>query len=256
MSSPDAPAGGAPDGAPSSRHGGRERVFLTLFFCLHFGAVGVYVAPGDAESLSGLPEAVREPVASVVPPLVRRAWPVAEPYLNLTATRQHWYLFSPSPAEWAASLDVVAYFPPGPEDDAPPAAGDGDSLVVGADGTLWDPDTLRVYGPREDPLPHWWSHRRFRLVFNMGYEGWGEFYRPFFARATCRRLAEARGRPPGGIELFAIWERIRIPWLEGSGGEIHRQDLGGFTCPGSEEGSPGLDAGGSTTDAPSGGRGR
>ncbi len=236
------------DPETSSRHSRRERLLLTLFFCLHFGAIGTYVAPGDPASLSGLPEPIREPVAAVVPPVVRRAWPVATRYLNLTATRQHWYLFSPSPAEWASSLEVVAYFPADSVGVTPASRPDPGAIVVGPDGTRWIPDTLRVRGPREAPLPHWWDHRRFRVVFNMGYEGWGEFYRPFYARATCRRLAEARDVDPGGIELFAVWERTRIPWIEGSGGELVRQDLGGFTCPGFEEGATG--AGGAGADAP------
>lgn len=72
----------------------------------------------------------------------------------------------------------------------------------------------------------------------MGHEGWGEFYRPYYARAVCRRLAGRTGLRPGGVELFAVWERTKIPWLDEARAPLHRQDLGGYTCPEPGEGRP------------------
>lgn len=63
------------DPEPTPRHGRRERILLTLFFILHFGVVLTYLAPTEPASLDALPEAVRELVARVAPPLAGKAWP-------------------------------------------------------------------------------------------------------------------------------------------------------------------------------------
>jgi len=216
-----------------TRHGRRARTLLSLFFLLHLTAVGTYLAPLDPETVAILPQGMREPVQKILPPLVHRAWPVTRHYLDLTATRQHWYLFAPDPAEWSPEIRVVAYFPLEDGEASERSAGfasEGERL------RRWAVDTVRIAGPRRETRPHLWDHRRYRILFNLGYERWGAFYRPFFAAGRCREFRDPRGTPPEGVELLAAWTRTRIPWREDRGEERYVQDLGGYTCPGEERG--------------------
>jgi hypothetical protein len=154
------------------------------------------------------------PLSGVVPPVVRRLQPLAGPYLELTATRQNWRLFAPWPADWKGSLEVVPYFPVPGSDDQPG----------------WQADTLRIRGPMEVPYPHLLHHRTYRILFNMAYVGWGEAYRPHFAREMCRTLRTRDGRAPDGVSLVAEWRYIRPPWSAESV-PSYRQRMGGFDCP-------------------------
>lgn len=216
-------------------HPRRTRVLLSLFFLLHFGAVLAYVGPAVPDSLERLPEPLRTPLAVVGPPLVRAAWPVARPYLDLTGARQHWTLFAPDPAAWAVSVEVVAYYPAGEMDGTGSAEGvDGRD---GADG--WRADTIRLRGPREVPYPHLVDHRSFRVLYNLGYEGWGAFYRPIFARYLCETLGEDGSGRPAGVSLTSIWEHTRVWWRDPADElPLYRQPLGGYDCGAPAEGAP------------------
>lgn len=234
------------------RHSRRTRVLLSLFFLLHFGAVLAYVGPAEPDSLERLPEPLRTPLQAVAPPLVRAAWPVARPYLDLTGARQHWSLFAPDPAAWAASVEVVAYYP---------AGGAGDEAAGGRPGTrparAWTADTVLLRGPREVPYPHLVDHRSFRVLYNLGYEGWGAFYRPIFARHLCRTLREeGSGRRPVGVALTSIWEHTRVWWRDPADEPgLYRQPLGGYDCraPGDEPSArAGAGDGGSVVEADGG----
>lgn len=213
--------GGAPDGPGSEDrregwHTRRERSLLTLFFVLHFGAILVYVAPASPGSYSTLAPPFRVAVSRTVSPAVRALRPVATPYLNAFSLHQHWGLFAPDPIRWSSSLEVTAYFP------ADTAARDP--------AERWRSETIRLEGPREAPLPHWGHNRWYRIVLNMGYEGWGRAYRPLFARGLCERLEDERGRRPEGLTITSIWVRVRVPWREAAGHDVYRQPLGGWEC--------------------------
>lgn len=220
---------------PSSPGGGgsrRARLLLSFFFVLHWGAVAVYILPKERSSLELLPDPLEETAFWVIPRLVRAAWPVAQPYVDMTATRQHWTLFAPWPASWSSSIRVVPFFP-----------------VAGTD-TLWQADTVEIQGPVERGPPYFLHHRTYRLLYNLGYDSWGTFYRPFFAREMCRSLQARDGRTPSGLSLVAEWRYLVPPW-EGEGARpeasplrspsvnhtdtgdeaaFYRQWLGGFDC--------------------------
>lgn len=199
-----------PDPEPEGPAGRRSRALLSFFFLLHWGAVCAYLLPGTRAALEPLPEALRVPATLVFPRMVRAVWPVARPYLDLTATRQHWMMFAPDPADWTPSVEVVPHF----------EVEDGG----------WRADTLRLRGPREAGYPHFLDHRTFRVLFNLGYEDWGAWYRPWFAREMCRSIVNPAGGTPEGVALLARWDPIRPPWEE-PGRAPYVQWMGGFDCP-------------------------
>ncbi len=201
-----------PEG-PSGGSGGsrRQRVILSIFFVVHWGAVFTYVLPQERESLDLLPGWARAVALWTIPRAVNNAWPVAKPYLDITATRQTWTLFAPWPANWKSSIRVVPYFP-----------------VPGSDA-LWVADTVVLQGSVERPYPHILGHRTYRILYNMGYDDWGVGYRPHFARELCRSLRTTDGRAPDGLSLLAVWWPLTPPW-EGTPGDRYDQFLGGFDC--------------------------
>jgi len=205
---------GAPERARADS-GVRRRRLLTVLLILHWGAVADYVLPATREALDPLPAWLEPAVAAVVPRVVRWTSPITLPYLNLTATRQTWTLFAPYPAEWTNSVRVVPYFP-------------------AADGEGWVADTLVLRGPREAPYPHILHHRSFRVMWNLGYERWGAWYRPLFAREMCRTLRDRGGRAPQGVLLLNRWTPIQIPWAKRES-SVYDQRLGGFDCATSDE---------------------
>lgn len=209
------------------RHGPGLRTLLSAFFLLNFGSVLVYHLPSGRPDVPGIPPLVTEPLEAVLPPLKVAAWPVARRYMDATATRQRWTLFAPYPAEWNVSLDVKAFYPKsghGGLEGAEAAEGER------ADRAMeWVVDSIRVEGAREVPYPHWFRHRSFRIVFNMGYERWGDHYRPVYARHLCRTLRDERGVAPDGVSLTARWTRTTIPWRDEEP-ETYEQFLGGFSC--------------------------
>ena len=145
-------------------------------------------------------------------PIAYRSWPVARHWLDATATRQRWTLFAPDPADWSAEVEVVAYY------------------LVSDPGepVRWQADTLAMPGPASDPLPHWTEHRPFRIVFNLGFEDWGSFYRPILARHHCLERVVG-GRRPAGIEMASHWTPLDPPWGD-SMRAVERQRIGGYSC--------------------------
>lgn len=207
------------DGAPGRLWGSRRsRTLLTVFFVLHWGAVGTYLLPTERASVELFPGIGQRITYALAPRLARATWPVARPYLDMTATRQHWTLFAPWPANWENSVRVAPFFPVPGRDD------------------LWVVDTLVVEGPRERPYPHILDHRTFRVLYNLGYENWGDVYRPYFAREMCRTLRTPDGRAPSGVALVVEWWLMEPPWWERTG-ERYRQWLGGYDCA-EEDGGP------------------
>lgn len=202
-----------PRRSPCPEPGGRSRRALTAFFLLHWGAVLAWVLPGTPEALEPLPDWMEPTVSAVLPPVLRWVRPVAEPYWDLTATRQTWTLFAPSPAEWVSSVRVVPFFP---------AAAEGGAA-------RWVADTLLLEGPEQVPYPHLLRHRTYRVLWNLGYEAWGTSYRALFAREMCRTLRTADGRAPDGVVLLDRWTRIPVPWAGGAP-DVYDQRLGGFDC--------------------------
>lgn len=187
------------------------RAALSVLFVVHWGSVAAYLMPATEAALTDLPAPLAVPVRAVAVPAAAAVEPLASPWLDLTAARQHWGLFAPWPVEWSSSLFAVAYYgEPG--------------------GGAWSADTVWTAGPREDPYPHWWDHHRYRLIFNMGFETWGSVYRPHRARWLCRTLRSADGRAPDGVRLVAVWEWTRVPWLAPDPRSPYEQFLGGFTC--------------------------
>ena len=199
-------------GPDSRRRRGR---WLSLFFIVHWGAVASYVLPSSSYSLEPVPDWLEPAAALVIPRAVRWTAPLTEPYLDLTGTRQHWTLFAPRPSAWTTTVKVVPYFPV-------------DGLEDGGAG--WLSDTLTTRGPRERGHPHVLHHRTHRILFNLGYDSWANWYRGYFAMGVCRTLVDERGTPPDGIEVISEWHRIWIPWHERSGDDVYVQRLGGFDC--------------------------
>lgn len=196
---------------PEPRRSIRRR-WLSIFFVVHWWAVLAYVVPSTRAGIEPLPDWLEPAVAVVAPRAVRWTSVVTVPYLDLTATRQHWTLFAPDPAGWVQSLRVVPYFPT-----------DEDSV--------WVADTLTFQGPRELEHPHVLNHRTFRLFYNMGYVDWGAAYRGHFAREMCRTLRDRAGGAPDGVEFFADWYPMWAPWVEPWYDEdVYRQRLGGWDC--------------------------
>ncbi len=201
MRGPEDPGGPLP--------GRRTRLLLSLLLLLHWGSVCWYLAPTSRAGVEALPAWLQPGAGLLFPGVLPRAAPVAGAWLDLTATRQHWTLFAPWPANWASSIRAVPYFPD-------------------AHGG-WYADTVIVRGAPEAPYPHVLHHRTYRILFNLGYDGFGAQYRPYFARALCRSLRTAGGEGPEGVALEAVWEATVAPWEEGAP-EPYRQRLGGYRC--------------------------
>jgi hypothetical protein len=193
-------------------HRRATRVVLSFLLLLHWGSVAAFLLPVDPDSIADVPTPIRVPLEAVAVPIAYRSWPVARAWLDATSTRQHWTLFAPDPADWSAQVEVVAYY-----------------LVSDAGEPIrWQADTITLPGPASDPLPHWTEHRPFRIVFNLGFDVWGRFYRPVLARRFCReRVLE--GRRPAGIDLASDWTPLDPPWRD-SVRAVERQRLGGFSC--------------------------
>lgn len=172
--------------------------------------MAAYLLPATREALDPLPDAAQAVVGRLLPPVVRAVTPAARVYWDLTATRQIWTLFAPYPADWDNTIQVVPYFATGEED-------------------RWVADTVRLVGPSELPYPHLTRHRSWRILFNLGYEAWEGWYRPFFAREMCSTLRDGRGRLPDGVALFAVWRPIPVPWAP-TDAEPYLQRLGGYGC--------------------------
>lgn len=188
----------------------RQRRLLSSFFVLHFGSVLWYVAPTPPGAAPGTEE---EPAAwggSATTGVLDAAAPVAAPWLDMTAARQHWTLFAPHPVRWTPAIEVVAWYP----------EGDG----------IWRPDTLDVEGAPDEAL-ELRDRRAERVHFNLGYEGWGTLYRPFFADYLCRTRTDGGGALPGGLEIRVVWDAVPVPWERGAPAD-HIQRVGGFTCSG------------------------
>ena len=195
------------------RSGRRRRLVLSLFFALHWGAVVTYVLPETRESLEPVPAALRPLATFVFPRLVQNTWWLTNPYLNLTGTRQHWGMFAPFPAEWTGTVKVVPYF-----------------RVATPDGSdAWLGDTLVVHGARDVDFPHFLHHRTYRILYNLGDDGWGNSYRPVFAREMCRTLRDQEGQAPEGISLLLAWIQIVPSWEDRNVTE-QLQWMGGYPC--------------------------
>lgn len=203
-------AGGDPAPAPRLSHSPRTRLVVGFLLLVHWGAVAAFLLPVDPASLEGVPTVVRVPLERVAVPLAYRAWPLARHWLDATSTRQRWQLFAPGPADWSAGVEAVAY------------------SLQGGQPVRWRADTLALPGPAGAPLPHWSDHRPYRIAFNLGYEDWGDFYRPVLARRLCREPL-AGGRRPAGIELAARWTPLDPPWADSARAPV-RQRLGGWSC--------------------------
>lgn len=195
----------AADASPWRRRG------LTLLLLLHWGAVAAFILPATREALEPVPAWIRPAVAKIIPPVVRWTSPVTQRYWNLTATRQTWTLFAPYPADWSNSIRVVPYFAVEGRPDA------------------WVGDTLALRGPERVAYPHMRDHRSYRILWNLGYDVWGDWYRPLFARELCRSLQDERGRSPAGVLLLDRWTRITLPWGDATP-DTYDQRLGGFGC--------------------------
>jgi hypothetical protein len=204
-------AGGRDDEARLA-HPRSTRLVLTALLLLHWGSVAAFLLPVDPRSADAVPAPLRAPIRAVLVPLAYRSWPLARHWLDATATRQHWTLFAPDPADWSADVEVVTYH----------------LLNDAGEPVRWQMDTLSLPGPASDPLPHWTEHRPFRIVFNLGYEDWGAFYRPLLARRFCREHA-VDGRLPAGVSLSAHWVPLDPPWADSTRTPV-RQELGGFSC--------------------------
>ena len=196
---------------PRLHHRRATRIVLTLLFLIHWGSVAAFLLPVDPASLAPLPPPARAPLAAVIP-LAYRSWPVARQWLDATSTRQRWTLFAPDPADWSADVEVVEYYLTSAAGQPP----------------RFEARSVEVAGPADDPLPHWTEHRPYRIVFNLGYDQWGAFYRPLFARRICRDHG-SDGKRPAGVALTVRWEPLDPPWAD-SVRAPERQRLGGWSC--------------------------
>jgi len=206
-------------GEPSVR---REpsRLLLSLFFAIHFGAIGVYVLPFGPTAYHRLPEPLEGLAERAVVSIKYRGLLPSLGYLNMFSLQQHWTLFGPEPIRWANSVTVQAYFPVGGGADSP-----------SDDEGQWRVRQFRIVGPRETPGVHLGHHRPWRILSNLGYQGWGDFYRPLMAEVLCRRIADRTGAAPSGLTMRATWEEVALPWKEPPESPVHQQHLGGFDCP-------------------------
>lgn len=194
--------------------GRRARVLLSLLFVVHWGSVAVYLAPSGSDGVESLPAWARPAVEAAAVPVARALARAADPWLDLTSTRQHWTLFAPYPANWIPNVTAVVYYP-----------------VEDAAGPAWVADTVLLRGGEEAPYPHLLGHRVQRNLYGLGYDGSsGIAYRALLARELCRSLADGRGVLPDGVTLSARWRPIPIPWEGGPPGAPYVQRMGGFGC--------------------------
>ncbi|RMH23261.1 MAG: hypothetical protein D6701_00465, partial [Gemmatimonadetes bacterium] len=125
-----------------------------------------------------------------------------------------------APAPLLSTAEVPAAGPASARDPDGPADPEG----------RWRRVHYVFVGARESAKPHWGKHREWRIHTNIGYEGWGEVYRPLLARYLCDRLERETGVRPGGIALSLEWEKIVPPWRPVTGDTLYRQPLGGYDC--------------------------
>ncbi|MDH3225437.1 MAG: hypothetical protein OEO23_17080 [Gemmatimonadota bacterium] len=198
-----------------------SRLLLSLFFLIHFGAIGVYVLPFGPTAYDRLPDPLERLAERAVVTIKYRGLLPSLGYLNMFSLQQHWTLFGPEPIRWANSVTVQAYFPASPDvGPSPPER-----------VPTWNVRQFRIVGPRETPGLHLGHHRPWRILSNLGYQGWGAFYRPLMAEVLCRRIAERTGEAPAGLTMRATWEEVALPWKEAPPDPVHGQHLGGFDCP-------------------------
>ena len=202
---------------------GREpsRTLLSIFFLIHFGAIGVYVLPFGPTAYDRLPEPLEGWAERAVVALKYRGLLPSLGYLNMFSLQQHWTLFGPEPIRWANSVTVRAYFPRGA-----PTSGSAD-----AEPDDWRVRQFRIEGPRETPGVHLGNHRPWRILSNLGYEGWGDFYRPLMAEVLCARIGDLVDERPSGLTMSATWEHVVPPWSDDGPDPLYEQHLGGFDCP-------------------------
>ena len=190
-----------------------------MFFLIHFGAIGVYVLPFGPAAYDRLPEPLEGWAERTVVSIKYRGLLPSLGYLSMFSLQQHWTLFGPEPIRWANSVTVDAYF--------------GDSTDGGETPLAdWSHRRFRILGPREAEGIHLGNHRPWRILSNLGYEGWGDFYRPLMAEVLCARIAELTGATPAGLTLTAVWEHVALPWADPLEDPLYEQHLGGFDCPG------------------------
>jgi hypothetical protein len=209
-----------PDPSPNGTSARRYRVLVSLLLLLHLGSVGAHLLPQSEDGLAGLPAFMRGPVQVVSSAYLRVAWPVAHRYLDLTATRQNWRLFAPDPVDWDVKVHAIAFW------------------KIGPDSADFVADTVRLPAGGEVPYPHLVRRRETRVLFNLGYEGAGEAYRPFYADWLCRTLPRRDGAGPSGLKLVAYWRPVVAPWSPPPENDRAEQSLGGFTCPAKEATGP------------------
>ncbi len=189
-----------------------SRTLLSIFFVIHFGAIGIYILPFGPGAYDWLPsEASAWAERSAMEVKTRGLLP-AMGYLSMFSLQQHWTLFGPEPIRWANSISVQAYFPDG----------------HGA----WTSRHYILEGPREVEGLKLGRHREWRILSNLGYEGWGDVYRPLMAETLCRRLEAREGQAPSGLSLRAEWVEVAVPWRPAPERTEYQQHLGGFDCPG------------------------
>lgn len=204
-----------------------------MFFVLHFGAIGVYVMPFGPGAYDWLPERASSWAEGVALQVKTRGLLPAMGYLSMFSLQQHWTLFGPEPIRWANSVSVSAYFP--------------------TEEGEWDEKQYRIEGPREVDGVKLGRHREWRILSNLGYEGWGDAYRPLMAVTLCRRIEALEGRAPDGLALSAQWAEVAIPWRPAPDQTEYEQHLGGFDCVEPDEEDESEGGGGSAADDVSGG---
>ncbi len=187
-----------------------SKVLLSVYFVIHFGAIGVYVLPFGPGAYDWLPGQASEWAERTALQVKTRGLLPSMGYLSMFSLQQHWTLFGPEPIRWANSISVAAYFP----------TGDGE----------WSAKHYRIEGPREVEGIKLGRHREWRILSNLGYEGWGDVYRPLLAEALCHRLEAVAGRAPDGLTLSAEWVEVAIPWRDPPPVPRYQQHLGGFDC--------------------------